>query len=299
MLALAKDTLLLVLSNCSWFDLLGVEQVCKQLLDTCSSVYSILYNQRYSRYSVQPKQDYKRHLLTAGSVVCYNVRENTKDFLPIPDVKKYLRLEFAIVYINAHDECIYNGTLLQINAVDVELYDMLNVLTTEALYIYEVHGPFHLAYSLPIANGKSIAEMACCETHDGRFLEICEKNSGLCWEDATEEYMESFPALGKTFPRTRTVGYYPIYAVMDEYVHMLTNRTGNVTTLPIKAKVGEFYLDLYLFITEEGELIAVTWQLDDKGNRCNFSHSIVDSCLLPNPITLDDDDCVYYIKRAW
>lgn len=158
----------------------------------CEYSWSALYEQRFGRYTPDPKNSYKRLVLTTGTVTYYHLNTHDIHETELHNVKMYGEDDNGRYTINAHNECWFytpsSSLLVETDVVDMFVNQYLHLLTLSSYDLYAIDGNPVLHASHPI-QGKRILEPTYVETHEDKVMRLC---SGGEWLDVTAKYTRRF-----------------------------------------------------------------------------------------------------------
>lgn len=293
---LCRDILLLILDECDWRRMLALSQTCQQFLSLCELAWPRFYKTTFDRTSPSPKQDFKRLLLSTGTLTRYNIYSEKIEQLPVHYIKKIVMLAPGTVTINAHDECIFRGALISTDVLDIAgCSDTLYVLTKTEFY--ELRFPSkERIFSVPITDGKRIVSLGFCETQDGR-IKCCIHIGGMHRPvvhlyDTTDAYHMRYRIreVWLDVPKHRIIKLPSnTTAVLDKQVYITDPSNQVVTTIPFQAEYGTFGYHCFLLVGKNGQLVSVVSQ---------ETFTVLDEKLLVLPIVHEMDGWAYYIRRS-
>lgn len=284
--SVSYDVLTLIALACNCRSVLALSQVSSHINQQCEKLWPTLYERRFGSKNNDScsavkrkgtKDDYRRLALTTGTVVIRD--EKGARELGIHNVKKFMEPWFGVVYINANDECIFNGEVLARDVVDITgCTPHLRVLTKSSLLTFLPTTPKTVIYrsEQAIQGGVRVIDSnnyALVELDNGRIIGL--QHDG--WEDVTQEYniLETC--------RGRKVAFRDkVYFIDGDKV---------LAIIPVEPTTRSNHSRSLMVTTREGCLVAIDYRL--------ATHNVIERDILPNSLV----HCVggrgaYYVRKT-
>jgi hypothetical protein len=280
--SVSSDVLALIVLACTCRGILALSRVSRSIHAQCEKLWPTLYERRFGGKG--GKDDYRRLALTTGTVVIRDekgVRE-----LPVHNVKKFMEPWFGAVYVNADDQCIFNGDVLARDVVDITMRSTyLRVLTKSRLLTFFSLTPKTMMCRSddPIQDGKRVVDRDNCafaELEDGRVVAL-EFNE---WREVECSCSLLFGA--------RRYNIADIYCgprvVFHDRVYISDNDA--VTTIPVQPVAWSNHLGDVIVTTTEGDLITIDYQ--------RGKHSVIESNVLPHSLIHCSGIGSFYVRLS-